>query len=199
MSSTTPTAAQLRRFSEGDLAVAELLGARALTLALRTAAAIVATREDAHDVALVVAVDVLRTADALRDPAAFDAWVHRITVRRSLRHLRSRRARHAAERPLALLTEAGEPAVRRRSMARAISDREALAAALGALPARQQVALTLRYVHDLSDAQIAAALGCRPGTVHALLSRGRAAMRRDPRLADYAAATTITPAEGSTP
>ena len=49
---------------------------------------------------------------------------------------------------------------------------------LAKLPVKQQFALVLRYVHDLSDEEIAAALGCRPGTVHALLSRGRVALRR---------------------
>jgi DNA-directed RNA polymerase specialized sigma24 family protein len=41
-------------------------------------------------------------------------------------------------------------------------------------------------VHDLSDAEIAAALGCRQGTVHALLSRGRQALRRDAQFVEVA-------------
>ena len=50
-------------------------------------------------------------------------------------------------------------------------------ALLDGLPARQRAALTLRYVHDLTDAEIARALRCRPGTVRSLLSRGRDAVR----------------------
>jgi DNA-directed RNA polymerase specialized sigma24 family protein len=50
------------------------------------------------------------------------------------------------------------------------------------------VALALRYVHDLSDAEIATALGCRKGSVHALLSRGRRSLRYDPQLAEIALA-----------
>jgi RNA polymerase sigma factor (sigma-70 family) len=68
--------------------------------------------------------------------------------------------------------------------------RAVLAAALAELPPKQRLALALRYVHDLSDAEIAAALGCRPGSVHALLSRGRAALRGDARLAELALATS---------
>jgi DNA-directed RNA polymerase specialized sigma24 family protein len=49
--------------------------------------------------------------------------------------------------------------------------------------------LALRYVHDLSDEEIASALGCRVGTAHALLSRGREALRRNPRLAELAPQT----------
>ena len=60
------------------------------------------------------------------------------------------------------------------------SDDAALGGALAlleGLPPRQRAALTLRYVHDLSDAEIARALRCRPGTVRSLLSRGRDAVR----------------------
>ena len=52
-----------------------------------------------------------------------------------------------------------------------------LPAALRALPPRQRAALTLRYVHDLDDRDIARALGCRASTVRTLLWRGREALR----------------------
>jgi hypothetical protein len=64
--------------------------------------------------------------------------------------------------------------------------RALLAAALAELRPKQRLALAFRYVHYLSDAEIAAALGCREGSVHALLSRGRAALRRNPHLAQLA-------------
>ncbi|HVF14063.1 MAG TPA: SigE family RNA polymerase sigma factor [Acidimicrobiales bacterium] len=49
--------------------------------------------------------------------------------------------------------------------------------ALSALPARQRAALVLRFYEDLSEAEIALALGCRPGTVKSLLHRGLAELR----------------------
>lgn len=165
----------------------EELARRATRLALRTAAAILESREEAGDVAQDVAVDVLRSLEKLRDPAAFDAWVHRITVRHTLRRIRRRRGARRAELPLALLLEAEEPAAPEGTDRDAIlAARHALAIALSALPPKQRIALALRYVHDLPDAEIAAALGCRPGTVHALLSRGRKKLRNDPRLAELA-------------
>jgi RNA polymerase sigma-70 factor (sigma-E family) len=48
---------------------------------------------------------------------------------------------------------------------------------LGALPNRQRAALVMRHFHDLPDAEIAAALGCRVATVRSLTSRGLAALR----------------------
>ena len=47
------------------------------------------------------------------------------------------------------------------------------------LPWGQRTALILRYYEDLSEAEIARAMGCRPGTVKSHLHRARAAVRRE--------------------
>jgi RNA polymerase sigma factor (sigma-70 family) len=52
-----------------------------------------------------------------------------------------------------------------------------LGAALATLPYRQRAALVLRYYSDLPDAEIAVALGCRPGTVGSLVHRGLERLR----------------------
>jgi RNA polymerase sigma factor (sigma-70 family) len=179
---------QVRSFRVGDQAAAEQLAWRACRLALRTAAAVLGSREDAADVAQDVAVDVLRSLDRLREPRAFDAWVHRIAVRRTMQAARRRRAATVAELPLGLVGEADQPAAEDPTVG--LESRRALATSLAELPPRQRVALALRYVHDLSEAQIAEVLECRPGTAASLLSRGRAALRRHPGLADLAPLTT---------
>ncbi|KUL41942.1 SigE family RNA polymerase sigma factor [Actinoplanes awajinensis] len=55
--------------------------------------------------------------------------------------------------------------------------REVLLQALAALPPRQRVVLVLRYWEELSEAEIAAALGCSAGTVKSSASRGLARLR----------------------
>jgi RNA polymerase sigma-70 factor (sigma-E family) len=52
-----------------------------------------------------------------------------------------------------------------------------LADALAALPPRRRAAVVLRYYLDLPEAEIARALGVRPGTVKSLLHRGLAQLR----------------------
>jgi RNA polymerase sigma-70 factor (sigma-E family) len=47
------------------------------------------------------------------------------------------------------------------------------------LPYRQRAVLVLRYWGDWSEAEIARSLGCRPGTVKALASRGLARLRKE--------------------
>jgi RNA polymerase sigma factor (sigma-70 family) len=181
---------EVQRFRAGDPTAADVLARRACSLALRTAAVILHSREEAADVAQDVAVDVLRSLPKLQYPDAFDAWVHRITVRHALRLLRRRRAARAVETPLALIAEADEPlAPDGPDLAVLLATRSTLSAALAKLPPRQRLALALRYVHDLSDAEIAAALGCRIGTAHSLLSRGRAGLRHNPTLRELAPAT----------
>lgn len=50
--------------------------------------------------------------------------------------------------------------------------------AIAALPYRQRAAIVLRFWNDSSEAEIAAALGCRPGTVGSLIHRALAELRK---------------------
>lgn len=182
--------AAVRRARTGDPAATEVLVRRACLLAFRTAAVITSSREEAADISQDVAVAVLHSLAKLREPEAFDGWVHRVTVRRALQAMRRRSITRVVETPLGLIAEADEPTYPEGpDPAALLTMRKALTVALAKLPAKQRLALALRYVHDLSDEEIAASLGCRVGTAHALLSRGRAALRRHPQLADLAPAT----------
>ena len=61
--------------------------------------------------------------------------------------------------------------------AMALLERSAVIAALRALPERQREALVLRYYADLSEADIAAAMGISRGAVKSHTARGMAALR----------------------
>ena len=124
----------------------------------------------------------VRSLKGLRDPEAFDAWVHKITVRVASRAIAKRERHGSAQVSLEVAPDAWDVRAEELDLDYVLSARASLVAALARLPVRQRLALTLRYVHDLSDEELAAALGCRIGTVHALLSRGRNALRADPSL-----------------
>ena len=62
------------------------------------------------------------------------------------------------------------------------ADRDRSGGRLRRLPVRQRTVLVLRFYDDATDEDIAAALGCRRGTVRSLASRGFAALRGDPTL-----------------
>ena len=66
----------------------EHVAGRALEVARRTALGVLGDAEAAADIAQDVAITAVRRAGSLRDPAALDAWVHRIAVRAALREAR---------------------------------------------------------------------------------------------------------------
>ncbi|MEV4160355.1 RNA polymerase sigma factor [Nonomuraea dietziae] len=107
----------------------------------------------------------------LRDEGAALGYLRSIVcnlTRNRLRHLRITRLR----RP--------EPPEHARSSEHAVlvaEEHRELLAALDALPRRQREALILRYWLDLSEREIAEAMGVTPGSVKTHASRGLAALR----------------------
>ena len=95
-------------------------------------------------------------------------WMYRITLNVARNRLRERR-----EEPVEEISSAGV----------ALSDegRESVMdvlAALGRLPERQRVAVTLRYLQDLPYAEISGATGWPEGTAKTLVRRGVARLRK---------------------
>jgi RNA polymerase sigma-70 factor (ECF subfamily) len=148
----------------------ERIAERALTVGRRTALGVLGDPEAAADVAQDVAVIALRRRHRIKDPEKLDAWLYRVATRAALRHARGDGRRRRRE---------VDHARGRQEPVEAASELSDLLALLAHLPHQQRAALTLRYVHDLPDAAIAHALGCREGTVRSLLSRGREALRDD--------------------
>jgi RNA polymerase sigma-70 factor (sigma-E family) len=60
------------------------------------------------------------------------------------------------------------------------AERDAMIRRLAQLPRRQRAAVVLRYYAGLSDADIAAQLGCREVTVRSQISRALASLRLEP-------------------
>ncbi|MDP9342868.1 MAG: SigE family RNA polymerase sigma factor [Actinomycetota bacterium] len=113
----------------------------------------------------------------LRDPGAFHAYLRRTVVNLSRSHFRRRRVeRDYLERARG---DVGRDATR--WSAPSVEDRQVLWQALGQLSQRQRAAIVLRFYEDLSEAQVAEILKCRPGTVKSLVSRGLETLRNEIR------------------
>jgi RNA polymerase sigma-70 factor (sigma-E family) len=109
----------------------------------------------------------------LRDPDRALAYLRQAVVNRSRSALRHRAVveRHVArERAAADAPSPDDGAL-------ASERREAVLDAMRALPQRQREVLALRYYLDLSEAEIAEALGISRGAVKSHASRGSAALR----------------------
>jgi len=139
---------------------------------IRLAYLLTGDRAVAEDLMQEAFVRFVGRLHSLRDPGAFDAYLRRTVVNLSKNHFR----RRALERS-DLERQARQP--RPVHEERDISEYEAMRSALLGLPVRQRAAIVLRYYEDLSEAQIAELLQCRPGTVKSLLSRGLEAMRTE--------------------
>lgn len=103
--------------------------------------------------------------------APFRAWLMRIATNAANRWAKQRR-RDAARYVRAAETSEShvEPTVDEADEART---------AMLAISTRHQEVLSLHYVEGLSVDEVAAVLGCRPGTVKSRLSRGREALKQE--------------------
>ena len=112
----------------------------------------------------------------LRDTDKALAYLRATVVNRSRSALRHRRVveRHATTVAMAEAT-ATAPSAEAGALDRLAYD--LVLAALAELPARQREALVLRYYGDLSEVEIAEAMGCSRGAVKSHTARGMAALR----------------------
>lgn len=106
-----------------------------------------------------------------------DAYVHRVLINT---FTSARRRRWTGERPTAELPE--RPALE--DLADTVAATDALARSLERLTVDQRSAIVLRYYAELTEQQMATALGVRPGTVKSRLSRALRALAEDPALAE---------------
>jgi RNA polymerase sigma-70 factor (sigma-E family) len=104
----------------------------------------------------------------LRDPGGFHAYLRKTIVNLARSHFR----RRAVERRF--LERQSEPLATEPTE---LSERDRTRRALAALPLRQRTAVVLRYFEDLSEAQTADLMGCRPGAVKSLVSRAMSTLR----------------------
>jgi RNA polymerase sigma factor (sigma-70 family) len=166
-------ASQVRRALGGDGAAEEWLARRSYEAGLRLASFSLGDRELAQDVGQEVAIRVLRSLSKLRDAERFDAWTYRICATEIKRaaNKRGRQSWQPYEEAASELRE--DPLFPER-----LGERDWLVRGLAELSDRQRIVVGLRYVQDLDDREIAAAIGARRGTVRSLLSRAMAQLRQ---------------------
>jgi RNA polymerase sigma-70 factor (sigma-E family) len=107
----------------------------------------------------------------IREPAAAEAYLRTTVINLARSRLRRRQvaAKHAPK-PMPDAPSAEQGALDS-------LERDRVVRALHTLPARQRECLVLRYYADLSESQIAAAMGISAGAVKSHASRGMATLR----------------------
>jgi len=139
---------------------------------LRVAVGLVDDRASAEDVVQDAFAALFRRWDTLRDPAAATAYLRTSVVNAARSTLRRR---GVARRHLHLTT--ADPVEDADHSSLRSAEHHELRHALRTLPQRQREVLTLRYLTEMSDSDIAATTGLSPSGVRSAASRGLTALR----------------------
>ena len=137
--------------------------------AVRLAYLLTGDREGAQDLAHDAFVRAAGRLSSLRRESSFAPYLRRAVVnacisqRRRLAVRRSYLERHGNREPTFEMPD--------------VEERDAIIRAMATLPARQRAAIVLRFWVDLSEAEMATAIGCSVSAVRALLQRGLATLR----------------------
>ncbi|RKN46910.1 SigE family RNA polymerase sigma factor [Streptomyces hoynatensis] len=156
-------------YNEAEEAFQEFVRSRWSAL-VRTAYLLTGDRHLAEDVVQSTLAKAYRSWPRVCRSDNPDAYVRRMLVTCHRDRFRKRRvAEHLTDIP-------PEEATAQDDMARA-DEREVLARALAGLPKRQRAVVVLRYWEDLSEPEVARALGCSVGTVKSQAAKALAKLR----------------------
>jgi RNA polymerase sigma-70 factor (ECF subfamily) len=180
----------INRTRRGDLDSYDRLVGRYLAVALRVAG-VLCGAEEANDVTQEAFVKAWRALGRFRDDSPFRPWLLRIVANeaRNARRAAGRRARLAlragADHPSVDAVPSTEDAVL------VAERRRAVLAALDSLPEHQREVISCRYLGGLNEAETAAALGCRVGTVKSRGSRALSRLRTVLASGDFTSAERV--------
>ena len=147
-------------------------------IAFRTAYVIAGSVADAEEAAQDAFVKAYRALWRFRTGAPFRPWLLRI-VANEARNRRRATGRRSALALRAAHEPSGEAAPSPEAAVLGAERREQLIEALNRLAEPDREAIACRYVLDLSEAETAAALGVRRGTVKSRLSRALDRLRAE--------------------
>jgi RNA polymerase sigma-70 factor (ECF subfamily) len=145
---------------------------RVYSIALRYAGNPAAAMDIAQDTFL----KLLSSIGQFRGDASFESWLYRLVVNSCLDyHRRRRRLLPLVDQALDLFRSGDDSALH--DMLREEQE-ERVQQVVAQLPEDQRIVVVLRYTEGLSYEEIAAALGCRRGTVASRLNRAHKALER---------------------
>ena len=168
-------AALVERAKRGDTVAYEELVLRYQVLAHRTAWLITRQTEEAEDAAQTAFVKAYYALGRFKSGAPFRPWLLKIVANEARNQRRSAGRHTGLELHLAESRHRDDAAPSPEVSALGQEQREILLRAMERLPESDQLVIAYRYFLELSEAEMASALGCAKGTVKSRLSR---ALRR---------------------
>jgi RNA polymerase sigma factor (sigma-70 family) len=168
---------------KGDVRAYERLIEAYQQVAFRVAYVITRSAADAEDATQEAFVKAYYALPRFRAGASFRPWLLRIVANEARNRVRSagRRAalalRFEADRARGSSGTSGGAASSPEVLALGAEERRALVDAIHRLGDRDRDVIALRYFLDLSEAEMAAVLGCAKGTVKSRLARALSRLR----------------------
>ncbi len=160
------------RARSGDRTAFAELAAASIARLFNVAQLMLRDRDLADDAVQETLVLAWRDLRGLRDPAGFDAWLHRILVRSVYREADRERRRAASTMHL-------PPAGFDPDSSGALADRDAIERGFRRLRPEHRAVLVLRHYLGYSDEEAAAAMSIPAGTVKSRLNRAMSALRSE--------------------
>jgi RNA polymerase sigma-70 factor (sigma-E family) len=148
---------------------------------VRAAVFLGAAAHEAEDLVQATLLLCYRKWDRVRDADDRDGYVFRMLLNVLRTERRSAWWRHRSPHGLASTPEVAVP-----DAAELTATADAVHRAMRTLSREQREVVVLRYFVELSEAQTAAVLGIRPGTVKSRLSRSLARLSADHHLSEFA-------------
>ena len=153
-------------------------------MVFNTALGILQNEEDAEDTAQEVFIQVFESIDTFKEEAKLSTWIYRITVSKSLDHIRKKKAKKRLSFLKSLFKEDGEvieppdflhPGIKLENKENA----KALFKAMEKLPATQKTAFVLNKMEGLSYQEVGEIMEISASAVDSLLQRGRQNLKKD--------------------
>jgi len=183
----------LKRWKRGDLSGFDALMSRYERPLYCLIRRIVRNEQDSQDILQETLVRLYRSMDRLREGVSLQPWLYRTASNLAIDHLRKMKPGRTVSLEEKQESEGKEPErideqspedPRKRTIRKQLEQR--LIEAMNRLPKRQQAAMTLRCLQDLSMHEIAEILQCKERTVGTTLFAARKKLMEElePLLAD---------------
>jgi RNA polymerase sigma-70 factor (sigma-E family) len=142
---------------------------------LRAAQTLTGNRADAEDLLQATLVKAYQSWERVDEPAALDSYVRRVMANTHISGWRKRRVDEYSTDEVPDSPSAGD--------ATSDSDlHDVVQRALDRLPRQMRAAVMLRFYDDMTEPEVAAALGVTVGTVKSTVARAVAKLRDDAEL-----------------
>ena len=167
----------VERARRGDVHAYEQIVQANQSIAFRTAYLVTGNAADAEEAAQDAFVKAYRALGRFRAGAPFRPWLLQIVANEARNRRRSAGRRTGLELRVAAEAPSGDAAPSPEGALLDAEERAALLAAVNELREEDRLVIACRYFLDLSEAETAAALGVRAGTVKSRLSRALERLR----------------------